>query len=449
MDTYLKSIYVFNNYKDKHFQIDFLPQKNENFKHLILTGINGSGKTTILKSLSLKSILYKEKLLNRDKLFLNLIQIKIATPDFEKTLDFNFPFIELDYVSKEQDNKNIFIYIPTLKYQHIEKYVENKKLNFNEKIDAFRKNLRNNGYIKEIIRLENNFLNKEVNKKTTSSIIFSLKQDIERIKKQNPYANIKSIPRLSLTTSFLQFLILLKDEQAYAIADGEKEKAEVLTKRFLDIENSFKILFEDAKLKLKHQFRGERKFYFILGDGREVDFNNLSHGHNAVMSMLSEIMLNIEAHRENNLEDYNPKGVVVIDEIESHLHISLQEKILPVLTQMFPNLQFIIATHSPAVIASISNATIYDLTLKRTVNENLTGIPYNVLMKSHFGIASEYSIDVTEKLNTVKEFISKSTLTTEEKNKLENLVKELQSLSPDLALDVHLEIERRKRNAQL
>ena len=94
------------------------------------------------------------------------------------------------------------------------------------------------------------------------------------------------------------------------------------------------------------------------------------------------------------------------------------------------------------------NTVVYDLTKQRTVNENLTGIPYNVLMKSHFGI-TEYSLEVTNKLNIVKALITKETLSLEEKTKLENLVSELQNLSPDLALDIHLEIERRKRNAKL
>ena len=438
MNQYLKSLYIFNNYKDKHFQIDFPPQKEQKFRHLILTGTNGSGKTTILKSLALKYILLKEKLINRSD---NIINKKEQINDFEQVFDFNFPFIEFENTSEIQDNKNIFIYIPTIKYKHINEYNENIKLNFTEKIYSFRQNLLNNETIALVINFEN-LINKTIE---FEKYKLAIKNNIE----QNPYPKIKEIPRFSLSENFLQFLFLLKDEQAFSFLEDEPKKAKALTKRFSDIEKAFQILFEDSDLKLKHQFRGGRKFYFILGDGRKIDFNELSHGHNAVLSIVSEIMLNIEAHREKNIDDYNPKGVVVIDEIESHLHISLQEKILPILTQMFPNLQFIVATHSPAVIASISNATVYDLTLKRTVNENLTGIPYNVLMKSHFGIESEYSIEVTNKLNYVKTLVSKDTLNKKETTKLENLINELQELSPDLALDVQLEMDRRKRNAKL
>ena len=54
MSSYLKSIYVFNNYKNKHFLIEFPPTGEEKFKHLILTGTNGSGKTFEDDNLKLK-----------------------------------------------------------------------------------------------------------------------------------------------------------------------------------------------------------------------------------------------------------------------------------------------------------------------------------------------------------------------------------------------------------
>ena len=89
---------------------------------------------------------------------------------------------------------------------------------------------------------------------------------------------------------------------------------------------------------------------------------------------------------------YNPCGIVLIDEPETHLHLELQEQVLPLLTSRFPNIQFIVATHSPAVIASIKNATIFDLTTKEIrVSEDVVGRSYSELMVSHFGINNEYS----------------------------------------------------------
>ena len=64
---------------------------------------------------------------------------------------------------------------------------------------------------------------------------------------------------------------------------------------------------------------------------------------------------------DDEISEYNVEGIVLIDEIETHLHIALQKKIMPFLTKFFPRLQFIITTHSPYILNSISNAKVYDL----------------------------------------------------------------------------------------
>ncbi len=64
---------------------------------------------------------------------------------------------------------------------------------------------------------------------------------------------------------------------------------------------------------------------------------------------------------EGSLRRYDREGIVLIDEPEAHLHVSLQKTILPFLIRFFPGLQFIVATHSPYVRDSISNVMVYDL----------------------------------------------------------------------------------------
>ena len=54
------------------------------------------------------------------------------------------------------------------------------------------------------------------------------------------------------------------------------------------------------------------------------------------------------------------EGIVLIDEIETHLHLELQRSILPFLTEMFPNLQFIVTTHSPFVASGLENVVVYE-----------------------------------------------------------------------------------------
>ena len=71
------------------------------------------------------------------------------------------------------------------------------------------------------------------------------------------------------------------------------------------------------------------------------------------------------------LSQYTAQGLVLIDEMETHLHIELQKKILPFLTEFFPNIQFIVTTHSPYILNSISNSKAYVL-VKHVELKNLS-----------------------------------------------------------------------------
>jgi len=156
--------------------------------------------------------------------------------------------------------------------------------------------------------------------------------------------------------------------------------------------NSFRNIFEDNKLDLEFQ-QEDFEFFIKLSDGRKLTFDVLSEGFSALLSILMDLFTRVDLIRKGvGNYSYNPCGIVLIDEPETHLHLQLQEQVLPLLTSLFPNIQFIAATHSPAVIASIKNATIFDLTTKESRgSEETVGRSYSDLMVSHFGLENEYS----------------------------------------------------------
>jgi predicted ATP-binding protein involved in virulence len=99
------------------------------------------------------------------------------------------------------------------------------------------------------------------------------------------------------------------------------------------------------------------------------------------------------------------EGIVLIDEIETHLHVELQKNILPLLTNFFPNIQFIVTTHSPFVLQSIENSVVYDLEKQIRV-EDLSGHSYESLVDTYFD-TDKYSDEVKEKLKKYKELTLK------------------------------------------
>ena len=105
-----------------------------------------------------------------------------------------------------------------------------------------------------------------------------------------------------------------------------------------------------------------------------------------------DLLMRVDLLRKQvNDYTYDPCGFVLIDEPETHLHLRMQYQILPLLTSLFPNLQFIVATHSPAVASSIKNATVFDLSTGQALGDEAAGSSFSELMQTHFGLENEYS----------------------------------------------------------
>jgi predicted ATP-binding protein involved in virulence len=72
----------------------------------------------------------------------------------------------------------------------------------------------------------------------------------------------------------------------------------------------------------------------------------ISSGEAALLCVFAEIVRQADNNQVDiKLEDIT--GIVLIDEVDKHLHIKMQKEVLPQLFQLFPNVQFIVSSHSP------------------------------------------------------------------------------------------------------
>ncbi len=83
-------------------------------------------------------------------------------------------------------------------------------------------------------------------------------------------------------------------------------------------------------------------------DGRQIypTISNLSSGESSLICLFGELLRQGD-NNKNNIPLDEITGIVLIDEIDKHLHIKLQKEVLPLLFQTFPNVQFIVSSHSP------------------------------------------------------------------------------------------------------
>jgi hypothetical protein len=198
----------------------------------------------------------------------------------------------------------------------------------------------------------------------------------------------------------LQFLVNLRTEQAYAREDGDQQAADRIGQRFQSFEDHLRQLLDDDRAHLQLD-RPSFEFRIVLGDGRSIGFHELPDGISSLLFLWATLMIPAEALARTGIAD--PPGWALIDEPELHLHARLQEMVLPLLTTMFPNVQFIVATHSPEVLASIPDATIFDLRSRAAFSSaDLQGIRYGTILTQHFGIATDFDLATTRKLGRLK-----------------------------------------------
>lgn len=245
-----------------------------------------------------------------------------------------------------------------------------------------------------------------------------------------------TVIRGSAAATAAQFLVNRKVEQSFARDDGDHAAVAAIEEWFTDLGKHLAHLLEDPGLAL--QF--DRKSFTVrlrYGDGREVAFTELAQGHSAALNIFFELLIQSHARREHfGVPPGRLHGIVLVDEIETHLHLRLQELILPFLTDLFPTFQFIVATHSPAVIASVPDAVVYDLGKREAVaSEDLQGVRYGTLMTHHFGIAADMDHDSTEKLQRLRTLAARPR-TSEDDAELAELAGTLSDRSSTLKLEV-------------
>lgn len=84
-------------------------------------------------------------------------------------------------------------------------------------------------------------------------------------------------------------------------------------------------------------------------DGIITTSKNLSAGNKSILAMIGDMIIRLYQQQPDVLEVSDLQGIVLIDELETHLHPKWQKEFPRLLSELFPKIQFIVTTHSPLV----------------------------------------------------------------------------------------------------
>lgn len=99
----------------------------------------------------------------------------------------------------------------------------------------------------------------------------------------------------------------------------------------------------------------------VTKNNTKLSINQLSDGEKCYIAMIGDLARRMAIANPNANNPLTCSGVVLIDEIELHLHPEWQRKIIHALRHTFPNIQFIITTHSPQVLGEVRNMDVFKL----------------------------------------------------------------------------------------
>lgn len=244
----------------------------------------------------------------------------------------------------------------------------------------------------------------------------------------------------------LKYMVHLKTQQAYARNEGMDGIVQKIQQWFDRFEKALQILLDEKSIHLEYDYKNYN--FKIKQNNREpFSFNELSAGYSSIIYIVSDLLLRMDSDwlQGELLSKCDYQGIVLIDEIEKHLHIELQKKILPFLTEFFPNIQFIVTTYSPYILNSISNTKVYDLERHIELND-LSMFSSDELVEGYFE-ANEYSDELRRSLERYEELCLKKELNEEEHAERGELKIKFKNMSSELsrtAKEMFEDIERRR-----
>ena len=384
---YVKKIKVNNLFHLHNFDIEL---GSEDTPHLILTGRNGSGKTVLLNAIS-------------------------------------------DFLDKVKGDKNLFFLdykdaIRVFKKEYESATTDQDRASSKNRLEDVQRRY-NNLYSKVDLEFSNVYdLVQKYNDGDFIVAFYQATRKVDMVAPKNPtkpqYA-IKGTNKDIVAKEFLNFMSDLKIQEALARNENNIVDADEIRLWFENFESLLREIYNEPSLKLQFDYKYYSFKINIVESNKSFTFNQMSDGYSAVFEIIVDLILKMQ-DKKSVVRSYQKEGIVLIDEIETHLHLELQKNILPLLTKIFPNIQFIVTTHSPFVLNSLSNAVAFDLEHQEEIRD-LDEYSYSTLAEEYFGVSTDSNI-LKIKLDELKRLCDLNYVSKADQERMKKLISEFNEM---------------------
>lgn len=198
----------------------------------------------------------------------------------------------------------------------------------------------------------------------------------------------------------------------------------------------------DVRFAVGKRNKGASRVSVVKSDDSTVlcpTIFNLSTGEMALICIFAEILRQGD-NLFNGVTNEGIQGIVLVDEIDKHLHIKLQKESLPKLLKAFPNVQFVLSSHSPFLNMGLADECLERSSIIDFDNGGIAVAPTNnAVYQEAYDVFLNERRNYEKKLNSLRDEMNELTrpiVITEGKTDLKHILKAMEKLGIERRFDI-------------
>lgn len=195
----------------------------------------------------------------------------------------------------------------------------------------------------------------------------------------------------------LQWIANNRTQSALAKADGDDKAAQVYDQA---LDRITTLIRDICDLELEFRLERSPLAVTVRVNGDTIHFDSLPDGLKSIISWVADLSLRLEAIPWQEQRDVFAQPIILLlDEVDIHLHPKWQRRILPAIQTLLPNAQIFVSTHSPFVVGSVEDAWVYRLPEPGQGSgiiecvQSGAGKSYRLILDEIFGIDDEFDVE--------------------------------------------------------